>query len=208
LGQPIVTTREASNAAALPADEILGRLALRNGKLVAQLFELARAQVQAEFARQGRIDAKATSLLAAVGFSLTVAAAFLGQLMLANSKNLALNPGTRDTIVIGSGVAIVTALAAAVCSILALRVHAGLVDINEHVLFDREVLKLADEESDSESGLAEYRKFLVAHLWDIVQTNCGVQLRKSRFILAGQACFLAFLGALAVVSGVLVWAAI
>src|SRR5438046_1833562 len=58
----------------------------RSPALVKEIYEIAQRQVQAEVGRQGRLDAKATSLMSAVGLCLTVTFTF-GSLLLTQAAH-------------------------------------------------------------------------------------------------------------------------
>jgi hypothetical protein len=178
----------------LSVKDLQQRLELSNPKLVAELFELTKKQVDGESARLGRLDSKASSLLAAVGFSLTVASGFFGQVVLLNPNAIAVVPEpTRHFAFVAFFLAVIGGLVAAFCAMVALRVKAGHVDVSGEALFDARVLQGADSEDDAETGLAEYRRFMTVHLWDILQQNAVVLAKKANWIRFGQVVFMSFL---------------
>jgi hypothetical protein len=71
--------------------------------------------------------------------------------------------------------------------------------VNERAVFNSEAINRATGASDKAVGRAAYRRYMVAHLWEIWQNNCRVHDMKSDAIKSGQRLFVWFLGAMIVV---------
>lgn len=187
----------------LTEKQLRERLAINSPELMHELLALVQTQISSEVGRQTRLDAKSASLLTASGLSLTVAFTF-GGLLISQPKVFS------AIIIVAFGFAIFSGLFAAIYAVRALRVSDEYQTAHEETLFDASMLQEANEPpalrhedmTDAEKrvfGVMEYRKFIVPHLWTIVQDHRGIHERKGALIRRGQFCLLGFLGALLVV---------
>lgn len=185
----------------LTRQEIRERLRLVNPELAKDLLDAARAQVQAEVIRHGRLDAKAMSIVTAGGISITVAFSVAGSL---------------STVVAGYGWLIAMFAAAGVAGLItvllavrALLVRGGFAEVSDQAVFDASVLKLADEPEgvddlrDKEGrpdrkeinafGAAIYKQHMTAHLWDVYVKDHAQVDKKADMVRDAQAGFMTFL---------------
>lgn len=187
----------------LTEEQLRDRLAVNSPELMQELLTLVQGQITSEVGRQARLDAKSTSLLTASGLSLTVAFTF-GGLLIAQPKVFS------ALIVVAFGTAVFSGIFAAMYAVRALSVSDKYRTTHEETLFDAAMLQEANEPPalrnedmpDAEKrtfGVMEYRKFIVPHLWTIVQDHRRIHERKGALIRRGQFCLLGFLGALLVV---------
>lgn len=172
--------------------EQLKERAARSPHIVNELYDVAQKQILAETGRQGRLDAKATSLLGAVGLSLTVAFTFGGSLI-TNHSTFAAHSLVYAVISTCFFLAVALGIAAGGFALGALLVRQGYVALSEQAVFDDETLALADGQEDAEVGVAVYKRFLLVQLWDIARTNAATQDRKAVLIRRGQVVFGVFL---------------
>lgn len=211
--QPLVKSGDAAATAprkALTTDEIVRRLTGVPNRVAEQLFKVVEGQVASETARQQRIDAKATSLLAAVALSLTVAFTF-GAILLKDGWSLW--PGWLHLLVLGAfALALVFGFTAAVFALKALLVTAY-PGMNEDAIFNEDILARAKEEAadigqapDDDAAklaaktaaaeataLAQYQMSMTMQLWAMV---CGIRqnhARKTKALERGQQALIAFL---------------
>jgi hypothetical protein len=180
----------------LTREELSKRLRLGSTALVKELYEIALRQIQSETGRQTRLDGKATSLLTAVGLSLTVAFTFGGQVLLAHATELRAIDAPRWTFaLVIFAFALIAGLGAGVLAMLALRVQAY-ATVDEQAVFNETMLAQAEGAETEEEGVAEYRRYLTVQLWRITQRQLHAHESKAGLIEKGQFCFLTFLGTL------------
>jgi hypothetical protein len=151
--------------------------------------------MKAESERQGRLDSKANGLLAIVGLSLTVLFTYGGQILLGHAKVLREQEGLVIWVVAVAALilAVVAALAASAYALAALFVARQFLTMNERTIFKVDTLRKADDEDEADAGVAQYRRYLIVDMWQIVQTQFHNLERKARFIRRGQAAYGAFL---------------
>ena len=223
-GEPI-TTVAASSATAPPSKlekaEIARLLTGLPNAVAEQIFKVVEGQVNAETARQQRIDAKATSLLTAVGLSLTVAFSF-GAVLLKDGRTYWHDTGVHTWVVVVFGAALLTGVVAAFCALLAVmvRTYDGM---NERAVFSEQVLdrvrEVASETQDlpgdqsakraaaQEAALAQYQMSMIMQMWQIVQGIRQNHARKTPLVKGGQVALVLFLGCIAILFALLGWAA-
>ncbi|MEO7037368.1 MAG: hypothetical protein ABI548_25660 [Polyangiaceae bacterium] len=189
--QPKVdTTRDLSK------DEIAARLRLVNPELAKEVYEIAKAQVQSEAARHTRLDAKANSVITAAGLSMAVASSLGG--IIASGQTLL--PGW---LLWMFGLAGIFALSSVVTGVMALLVKGGYAQVSDHAVFNQEKLAFADvptgcddllDAKDKQAyGVAVYRQYMAAHLWDVSVKDHGQLNRKAKQVQVAQWLFIAFL---------------
>lgn len=185
----------------LPTDELIRRLAIDSPKLVQELYTISQRQIEAETARQSRLDAKAVSLLTASGISLTVASSLAAVLL---PKLAGSHPVLAGLIAFLLAFTAICGFLTVLFAVLTLRVKEYLTP-SEQTIFDEAALKKAndppgltdvrpeDEEEKARYGLMEYQKFMIPHLWKIVQRQRTNHDQKVVQANRGQYAFLAFL---------------
>lgn len=218
---PAVKAVDGQRAASGPltGQQIVERLTGLPPGVAEQIFKLSEAQVVAEIARQQRIDVKSTSLLTAVGLSLTVAFTF-GSVLLKDGWNYWKDPDTHGTVVLLFGGAMATGIFAALFALAALLVtkYPGL---NEAAVFNEAILKqvrdlandvdvAADDATRAAAeatALANYRMSMTIQMVKMVQEIRGRHDVKTRRILIGQCALVGFLVVLTFLFGFLGYAA-
>ena len=176
----------ASHPQAMTPAELDEALELHSPVLLKQLYEAAQRQVTFETGRQGRLDAKATGLLQAVGLSLTVLAMMAPRLP----------ENARGAVLWGLWVVLLLGLSAALMAIWALRVRKGeYVTVNERTLFSKELLADADShvKDEQDQVVTMFYRTTTAHLWQIVQAQERIHNAKAEWIWRGQMAFGGFL---------------
>jgi len=168
----------------LTQEELKDRLTLSSVALVAELGTVTQQQLQAEAARHGRLDSKATSLLTAAGLSLTVVSAF-------SVTTVPSVPGCTPCWLLQAAIA--SGIAAALLAVGALLVRQSSAGANERTVFDVALLETAEGAQDEDQGVREYRKAMICHEWSIVQTRRENNERRGRIIQIGQCFFAVFL---------------
>lgn len=184
-------------------EEVDAAICINSPLLVAEVYEATRRNVENYGAKLARLDQKATSLLGAVGFSLTVAGTYGGQFVMGHAKDMA--PGRWHVVVILFWLALFAGTGAGILAAAALFVgdHA---EPSDRAIFNAKELREADatEPEDQARGLASYRRSVTLHLWLITKQRAGKMQKKAKALRAGQWFFLIFLVMLLVVSGEIV----
>jgi hypothetical protein len=175
--------------------EIRNRLRLVNPDLVDEVYGLAKAQVESERARHVMLNSKAASVLTSSGISLTVSLTLAGPL-LANKVVLS-TTWSFAFLLAGS-----LGLASIYWAVLSLRVIGGFPYVNDHAVFDRNILNFADSPPGCEDladlkekyafGAAAYKQHMAAHLWAVATQEHRQLDRKAKQVQAAQWLFLAF----------------
>lgn len=196
-----VETAEESVPTRLPPDtrplsdlDLARRLRLGSIELVGELWAITQKQVDAEISRQTRLEGKATSLLTAIGLSLTVAFTF-GSTLLTQTDAF---KEYKIWVVASYSCALAAGLLTAVLATTALLLF-GQRQVAEDMVFNEKILSASDVDGPPEKereGLMEYRKAAIIHLWGIRQRYDETYRQKSKLVKAGQIAFIAFLGAL------------
>jgi hypothetical protein len=170
--------------------EITERLCLASKPIVDDVYAIAARQLDAEDKRETNLNAKAVSLLAASGVSVSVLFA-LGAALAQHPELLDALGGARSTVmVVAYGVALICGVAAGLVAVWSLKVSADAVVAESDVFGDE--LRASDDEG-GEKGAARYRRFLAAHLWIIYRGNRTRHDAKASKVLVGQYFFAAFL---------------
>jgi hypothetical protein len=197
--------RPRTEGADLHQEEIRDRLRLVNPELTKELYELAKAQVAAETARHARLDAKATSLVSSAGVSLTLGMSIATLI----AKGEVSPPAWLGAMLAFVGAVGVTAVG---FGVFALMVKGGFARVNDHNVFDTDVLKFAnaptgcDDLTDLKDkyafGAAAYRQHMTAHLWEVSVKEHYQLNKKARQVRDGQIAFFIFLAGLVVCVGI------
>lgn len=172
----------------LSQDEIAAALKGRHADLIAEIYDVVRRQAEQHFARQARLDAKANSLIAAVGLVLTVLFSFGGQVLLGSAVVPKLGPVWASMAVGVMAAATGCALKAAWNALGALRVRAGLGAIGDEAIFSASHLDRVEavEEKDPGRGIARYRSALIVAMWPALQQQYAAHEEKAALIKSGQ----------------------
>jgi hypothetical protein len=169
--------------------ELVERLTLENGALVEKIDRVVATAIDAGTKREATLDAKANSLLTAVGLSLTVAFTFGGGMLFGAQKPFAsLSPAAYKAVVITYCIALLFGLLAGAAALGAMfiRSYRG---ADEQDLFNPKLLKRANEPGKE----ALYVRTMIAHVWQLHQFNSRVLQRRAKVILLGQVFFGLFL---------------
>lgn len=178
------------------------RLQLVNPELAKDLLDVARAQVQAEVVRHGRLDAKAISVVTAAGVSITVAFSVAGSAL----SGKLVPPGWLLAMFAAAGVA---GLITVLLGTRALLVQGGYAEVNDKAVFEKSVLDAADEpkgvsdliDKDGRPerkdvyafGAAVYKQHITAHLWHVFEQEHEQLDRKAKKVKDAQISFMVFL---------------
>lgn len=183
----------------LTGDVLVDRLRLNSDVLVDQVFAATLRQMQSEDQREGRLDAKAQGLLGTAGLSLTVAFTF-GGILLQHPEYI--GDGVRPWIMsIAYGMALVLGLTSSIFALRALWVR-GSKGISERDVFNETELLAGDWTDGSDgNGVNRYKRFMVAHIWQVYQTHADNNASKAGDVKRGQWFFIAFLVSLLLIGG-------
>ena len=185
--------------------EIRQRLRLNSKDLVDQVYGISLRILDGDDKRGSALDSKATSLLGAVGLSLTVAFTFGGTLLEHPERFSGIGIYVYKGVVGIYALALMSGLAAGYFALrtLQIRTHRS---IDEQDFLKSDVLSAS--ESDEAGGVTYYKRFLVAHYLNVSHENSVVYDDKAFRIQLGQKCFFAFLFGLLLIGGALVWSAL
>jgi len=185
----------------LPEDEIRERLRLVNPELAKEVYEIAKAQIASEAARHTRLDSKATSLVSAAGLSLTLGMSIV---TLIAKGDVVATPYLWVMLAVTG----LLGVGAVGFGVFALLVKGGFARVNDHNVFDKDVLRFADSPTGTddlatlkekyEFGAAVYRQHMTAHLWEVSLQEHRQLNRKATQVRDGQILFALFLLALVV----------
>lgn len=174
-------------------DRLTEVLRLNSKLLVGELSASIERQVDAEDARGATLDAKANALFAANGLATTVAFAFGASTLLGHPEYFgSLGMAGYRVVATVFLAALSFGLASGFCALQALRVRVHKA-IDDADLFNEAVLQQADD-SDEETGLARYRRYMIAHIWAVNEGNRNLRDKKADLISWGQICFFVFQG--------------
>ncbi len=185
------TTIESPAQRSLEPKDLAKLLTLDSPKLVEELWQITQKQLEVEITRHTRLEGKATSLLTTAGLALTVAFTFGSTLL----TQAAAFKRWHDHIAVIFAAAIIAGLLSAMQAVRALVLREQL-SVNEHAVFDQDALRAADQDSDAEKGLMEYRKGRIIHFWTVKQRYSATYREKSKLVKLGQWLFFGFLVAL------------
>jgi hypothetical protein len=164
--------------------------------LIEAIYALSKEQLLAEERRDGLISGKATALLGAVGFSLTLSFGFAGLL----AKDQVTVPGwVLDFYLVG----LLFGVLAGISATSALWVRGSWAIASKDV-FNQEVLgkadkwdvkdpKVGEQNESTECGTAYHRRYLIEHFWKIYAMNSGRHNKSAFRVWLGQCFFLVFL---------------
>lgn len=173
---------------------------LGSAGLVREVHETVQTYLRNEMARQTLIESKATSLLSAVGLSMTIAFAFVGSLLEHHATLAEMPSVVRWAMSILLVIAPLLGTVSATVAIYALLISDNQLVPNEEAIFDIERLKKADKHENDDFAVREYRRYLIPHLWKIAQRETAVLDKKGRCVALAQRLFGAFIGCIGVVA--------
>ena len=107
----------------LEEPELMQRLRLNSTELISQIYEVALRVLDGDDKRGTSLDGKATSLLGAVGLSLTVAFTFGGTLVEHPERFSAIGPSTYKVMVVLYALSLLSGLLAGFYAIRSLRIR-------------------------------------------------------------------------------------
>jgi hypothetical protein len=169
--------------------EVTEALRLNSATLVAEVYDTARRNVDNFGQKLARLDQKATTLLAAIGLSLTVALTYGSQVALARA-----NGSVPRFVLVTFWIAMFLGISAGICATFALfvRDHA---EVSDRAIFNAKELREADdlEFADPTTGLASYRRALTVHLWLVAKQREAKSLVKGQAVKNAQFFFLLFI---------------
>ncbi|MBI4700812.1 MAG: hypothetical protein HY744_06550 [Deltaproteobacteria bacterium] len=204
---PGLPSRVARRVSALRKEEIAERLryASKSPKLIAELHDTAKREIDSESTRRTSLESKAASLLTAVGVSLTVVLTIGGKMLIDYQAHLAAMSSTMHWLLGWCGtLSVVLLLAAAFLTVVTLRVTDSYRRPAEDAIFNEQELREAWDLQEDERGVAGYQRFIVPHLWMIAQANSAANTAKANWLQNAQRCYLGFLCTLLVAFAVLV----
>ncbi len=184
--------------------EIIRRLQLNSKDLVDHIHSISLRLLDGDDKRGSALDSKATSLLGAVGLSLTVAFTFGGTLLEHPERFSGIGFLGYKAIVSIYAIALISGLVAGYFALRALqiRAHRG---IDEQDFLRSDVLNAS--ETDDTGGVTYYKRYLAAHYLNVSHQNSVVYDDKAFRIQIGQRFFFLFLLGLLFIGGAIVWIA-
>jgi hypothetical protein len=180
----------------LVRDDIKERLRLASPPLVKVVLATVKDQAVGAAARQARMDGKATSMLGAVGLSLTL---LVSALVVNRGQPRSSSPFAYFLVTM----AVLTALFSAFYALRALRVRNVKVLDKDEVL-DRDILSEADDCGDDE-GATLYERHIAFRLWLTVESMMSLQKQRADYLLWAQYAYFIFVAIVAVLTLVLVF---
>jgi hypothetical protein len=188
----------------LDKTEIVRRLQLNSKDLVDHIHTISLRLLDGDDKRGSALDSKATSLLGAVGLSLTVAFTFGGTLLEHPERFSGIGLLVYKAVVSIYAIALLSGIVAGYFALRALqiRAHRG---IDEQDFLRSDVLY--ESETEETGGVTFYKRYLVAHYLNISHQNTVVYDDKAFRIQIGQRFFFLFLLVLLFIGGAMVWSA-
>jgi hypothetical protein len=186
------------------------RLAYAPAEDVELVLKEAERFVDEQRGRQARLDAKATSLLGAIGLSLTVAFTYGGMIVHGSSQGSSSGGGVyygnvHGAVWVAFGCAILAGLVTAGFALWSLKVSDNPQGVANANIFPELWIRQYDAGIDPEKRKTAYRQKLALHFWEIGERNRAVLDRKAGTIFWGQVAFGVFLVALLAVFLLLVF---
>ncbi len=173
----------------IPQQEILNRLkrlsAEGDGAVIDDVYDLALRQLAGEDAHTAKLDARASSLFGAVGFSMTVAFSFGGWALLDNARKVPYG----NAIAAGFVIVLLVGLVTSGFALSGLKLSKGHVVPDEKDVFNDTMMRTGRKRS-------EYRLYIATHLWGIWQQRHDRNEQRAQRILTGQVLFFGFLAAI------------
>lgn len=187
-----------STPARLTPDDLVQRMRLNNSQVVSEIYSLANRQLEVEDGRDASLSSKAATLLSASGVSLTFVLGFAA--LFAQKKDFFDPvPGwARACMLLFYAVSFFAGLGASIFAAESLRVRGKYRTISEgdvlgEILRDAENACNPQGEPDDALGATIYKRFLVAHLWQIYTTSFDIHEDRARVLWRGQLSFVIFL---------------
>jgi hypothetical protein len=204
-----VAVKQPKEPPPLVGEELRKRAALHSPELVAELHSVVLRQIAEEATREARIDTKATSLLSAVGISISLLSAFMGPSVVKALSNAA---GWLSFFVYALLLlAALSAIGTGIVAVLVLRVR-GYGTPHDEAIWNAGELSAADAKNDDKPeeahdrvlGVAQYRRYMLVSMWEAHVKTRGVNDRRAKNLLRGQWVFVGFCVLLLFLGGLLV----
>lgn len=174
--------------------ELVERLRLNNPRVVEDVYAIANRQLEVEDRREASLSTKATTLLTASGVSLTFVLGFAALFAQSPKFFEPLPRWGRNCVLAFYAISFIAGLVASIFAADSLRVRESRTVSEADVFGD--ILRDADAEVDDTTGTTIYRRYLVAHLWQIYTDTFDIHEARARALGRGQAFFVLFLVAL------------
>lgn len=211
----------------LSSDELHKALRIRSPGLVKEIYDTITRQTQYEQGRQGRLDAKANTLLTANGLALTILFTFARDVLANAKKSGALVGGSSRLVEIILWFTVISGFASAILAISSLLISKGYRMFSERNLLNRRILwgiddignkslsedgdvvqdyshvDVNDEASESEKDnvrVAQFRCFLIQEQLEILRAHVKTHDRKAITVSFGQGFFCAFLLGISIIA--------
>ncbi|WP_437627099.1 hypothetical protein [Sorangium sp. So ce1151] len=191
-------TRQMQPPSQLSQSEIQAAVHLTSATLIKEVYDISVRQVQSEGARQVIIDGKASTLLGAVGLSLTLSLALASQLLSSQSLHYMFKQVLAVILVVGT----LCALLAAAHALMAVRITEKYRTLNEKDVFNRDILYTANAEEGDDGPASYYRRYLIPQIWRIAQLDSDIHERKARLVANGQRWFFGFVFCIAAIGAI------
>ncbi|MBK9000640.1 MAG: hypothetical protein IPM35_33375 [Myxococcales bacterium] len=172
----------------LSGAELVRRLAAAKDEgVIEEVCSRAEKQLAAEDAHAAKLDARATALFAAAGFSMTVAFSFGGWALLDNARKVP----SGQLIAVAFVFVLALGVATSAFALRALLLTFGQKFPDERDIFRPEALTKTK---------TQYKKYIAVHLWLVWQDRFERNERRAGLIRTGQFLFVGFLAAIFLLS--------
>lgn len=178
----------------LTPDELVQRLCLNNSQVVGDIYAIANRQLEVEDRREAGLSSKAATLLSASGVSLTFVLGFAALFAQQPAFFKSLPSWGRTCVLLFYVGSFFAGLLASIFAAWSLRVRKNRT-ISEGDVFGS-ILRDAEAAEDDDQGTAVYRRYLVAHIWQVYTSTFDVHESRARALWYGQVAFVVFLGTL------------
>jgi hypothetical protein len=166
-------------------------------KIVDDIYEFSQRQLASEDTRSAKLDARATSILGAAAISTTLAFSAGGWALLDNVQKVPLGTALAVAFV----VIVVLGLGTGLFALLGLLLRANVHYVDERQIYHPSVLALGRNQAD-------FRLHVATHVWLIWQSRRRRNEERSKAIVRGQWCFLAFLFGILALTCMTAWSAV
>lgn len=171
-------------------------LAVESPDLAKAVYDIAQKQLDVVAARQTRTDAKATSMLGAVGLCLTVVTTTAT--ILTRDKKAFADPWSYPTFLLACLFILLTTIAAIASGVQALRALSvkRLPTLTFQDIFDDAALLEADHQSDAKAAAGHYQRMITARLGSILARTMVLQKDQAKLVRDAQLYFFVFIACL------------
>lgn len=175
----------------LSPNELVKRLCLNNAKVIDDIYAIANRQLEVEDRREANLSSKAATLLSASGVSLTFVLGFAALFAQKSDFFKSLPSLARKCVFLFYLGSFFAGLLASGCAAWSLRVRKSKT-VSEADVFGS-ILRDAESADTDDVGTAMYRRYLVAHIWQVYTDTFDVHESRARTLWYGQLSFVAFL---------------